>query len=434
MENSIGYKVGDIYNNKVITRIFVTRRMNPRRKDRFGHFIEWKNIKTGETGRCRFDMFGRNHPRATTQRGVNDIATVAPWMVPWLKDRSVAYTHTATSSHLVDWICPNCGLDVYNKAIDNCYYYKKVTCPYCSDGISYPERYMANLLKLINVKFDFQREFDWSDGKIYDFYIPSFHMIIETHGKQHYINTWSTGVDKNQKMTIQENDAYKRALADKYGISCYVVLDCRHSDGEYIRKNILNSVLNTYFDLSSVDWSDISTKSLTSVFIQAIDLLRSNVDDSIILNELPISSYTLNRYVKKAKKMGLLPLDFQCPVPWNISYITDSQNVRKRNIVDKYRQAYALYEQILDTKIIKIPLNKNDVETACWLIHGISPHDLAILVQNSYDVVCARRSYLYKKLKIHSKKELCSLYTNDINFRNIIDTFYIQNQHILLNN
>ena len=91
-------------------------------------------------------------------------------------------------------------------------------------------------------------------------------------------------------------------------------------------------------------------------------------------------------------------------------------------------------EDIKRGRIIKIPLNKNDVETACWLIHRISPHDLAILVQTSYDVVCARRSYLYKKLQIHSKKELCNLYENDINFRNIIDTFYIQNQHILLNN
>lgn len=437
MEENVRYKVGDIYNNKVITRIFVNRRMNPRRKDRFGHYIEWKNFKTGKTGKCRFDMFGRNHPRTIPVSGVNDIATTAPWMVPWLKDQSIAYTHTVTSSHLVDWICPYCGLDVYNKAIDNCYYYKKVTCPYCSDGVSYPERYIANLLKLINVKFDFQREFDWSDGKIYDFYIPSLHMIIETHGRQHYTNTWSTGVDKNQKMTIQENDAYKLALADKHGISCYVVLDCRHSDGEYIRKNIINSALNTYFDLSSVDWYDVSMKSLTSVFIQAIDLLRSNVDGSIILSELHISSYTLNRYVKRAKKIGLLPSDYKCPVPWNISSITkqiQQEERNGRNGVDVYGHTYTLFEQVSDAETVKISLTNNDIETACWLINGVSPHNLAILAETSYDAVCARRGYLYKKLKIHSKKELCGLYENDINFRNIIDTFYIQNQHTLLNN
>lgn len=437
MENNVNYKVGDVYNNRIVTRIFVSRQMNPRRVNRFGHYIEWKDLKTEKVGKCNFSMFGRNHPRATPRCGINDVATVAPWMIPWFKDQSFAYTHTVTSKHLVDWLCPYCGSDVPNRTISNCYLYKKVTCPYCSDGVSYPERYIANLLKSINVQFDFQREFSWSDGKFYDFYIPLCNMIIETHGKQHYTNTWSTSVDKNQKMTIQENDTYKRTLAEKHGISCYVVLDCRRSDGEYIRQNILNSELKAYFDLSVVEWSDVATKSLTSVFMQTIDLLRSNVDGSMILNELPISSYTLNRYVKKAKKMGILPSDYKCPVPWNIPSITKQvkQKERKRrNNTDIHRHAYALYEQVFDTMTMKISLTKNDVETACWLIRGINPHDLAIMVKVSYDVVCGRRRYLYKKLKIHSKKELCNLYNNDINFRSIIDTFYIQNQHILLNN
>lgn len=427
MENNVGYKVGDVYNNKVVTQICVSRRMNPRRKDRLGRFIEWKNIKTGKTGKCYFNMFGRNHPKATPQRGVNDIATVAPWMIPWLKDQSIAYTHTVTSHHLVDWVCPCCGSDVYNKAIINCYYYKKVICPYCSDGISYPERYMANLLKSINIQFDFQREFSWSDGRFYDFYVPSLNMIIETHGKQHYTNTWSTGVDKNQKVTIQENDSYKRMLAEKHGVSCYIVLDCRHSDGEYIRQSILNSALNTYFDLSSVDWCDISTKSSTSVFIQAINLLRSNVDGYVLLNELPISAYTLNRYVKKAKKMGLLSSDYKCPIPWNIPSITKRVKQEEQNDAAIDKQTYTLYEQIRGAETVKISLTKNDVETAYWLVNEVSPRDLAILVKTSYDIVCGRRSYLYKKLNIHSHMELCNLYENDINFRNIIDTFYIQN-------
>ena len=434
MENNVSYKVGDVYNNKVVTRISVFRRMHPRRKDRFGHYIEWKNFKTGKVGKCRFDMFGRNHPKATPQCGVNDIATVAPWMVPWLKDQSIAYTHTVTSRHLVDWICPCCGLDVYNKAIANCYYYKKVTCPYCSDGVSYPERYMANLLKSINVKFDFQREFDWSDGKFYDFYVPSLNMIIETHGKQHYTNTWSTGVDKNQKMTIQENDTYKHMMADKRGVSYYVVLDCQRSDNEYIRQSILNSELATLFDLSFVDWDAVSMKSLKSVFIQAINMFRSNVDGSIILNELPVSSYTLNRYVKKAKKMGLLPSDFKCYIPWNTTPARKTGVKSKSKTGVRKRFSYVVYEQTSDAGVNKISLTKNDVETACWLIYGVSPHDLAILIETSYDRVCARRSSLYKKLKIHSNTELHNVYETDLNFRSIIDTFYTRNQHILSNN
>jgi hypothetical protein len=379
-------------------------------------------------------MFGENHHRSIPQQGVNDIATVAPWMVSWLKDQSIAYTHTVTSKHLVDWICPNCGLDVYNKTISNCYHYKKVTCPYCSDGVSYPERYVANLLRSINIRFDFQREFGWSDGRFYDFYIPSLNMIIETHGKQHYTNTWSAGVDQKQQMTIQENDMYKSMMAEKHGISHYVVLDCARSDGEYIRQNVLNSKFATLCDLSLVDWEDVSIKSFRSVFIRAIDMFRLNIDGRTILNELPVSAYTLNRYVKKAKNVGLLPYDFQCYIPWNISS-AHKANVKSRSNTDVInRFTYAIYEQASDTRVDKISLTKNDVETACGLIYGIEPRDLAVLVGASYDVVCGRRSYLYKKLKIHSNSELRDMYENDTSLRNIIDAFYVQHEHILLNN
>ena len=433
MDNNVNYNVGDVYNNRIVTRISVSRQMNPRRKNRFGHYIEWKDIKTGKVGKCNFGMFGENHPMSTPQRGVNDIATVAPWMVSWLKDQSIAYTHMVTSKHMVDWICPYCKSEVRNRTICNCYRYKKVTCPYCSDGVSYPERFLANMLKSINVCFDFQREFSWSDGKFYDFYIPSLNMIIETHGKQHYTNTWSTGVDKNQKMTIQDNDSYKHMLATKHGVSCYVVLDCRCSDGDYIRQSILDSELNTLFDLSSVIWNDISIKSSSSVFIQAIDMFRSNIDGYTILNELPVSAYTLNRYVKKAKKMGLLSSDFQCSIPWNIPFTQETkEKVKSKDDICNILK-YATYEQAVDSKINKLSLTKNDVETACWLIYGVAPKDLATLIKVSYDVVCSRRSYLYKKLKIHSNAELCKTYENDVSFRNIIDAFYIQNQHILSN-
>ena len=428
MKYNVNYKVGDVYNNRIVTRICVSYRMNPRRKNRCGRYIEWKDLKTGKTGKCNFSMFGENHPRSIPKCGVNDIATVAPWMVPWLKDQSIAYTHTVTSKHLVDWICPNCGLDVCNKTISNCYHYKKVTCPYCSDGVSYPERYVANLLKSIDIRFDFQREFGWSDGRFYDFYIPSLNMIIETHGKQHYTNTWSTGVDQKQKMTIRENDAYKCMLAEKHGISHYVVLDCQCSDDEYIQQSVFNSELSTLFDLSSVDWNNISMKSLKSVFIQAIDMFRSNADGFDIFNELPISAYTLNRYVKRAKKMGLLSSDFKCPIPWNHS------SVKKSKVDTDSRFTYMVYEQAINIGTNKISLTKNDIETACGFIYGISPHNLAVLVGISYDAMCGRRSYLYKKLKIHSHLELCNIYENDINFRNIIDTFYIQNKYIFTNN
>lgn len=307
MSFNVNYKEGDIYNDRVVTMISVSRQMNPRRKGRFGHYIYWKNLKNNTENRCNFSSFGMNNKRYNNvQVGVNDIATVAPWMVPWFKDKTVPYTHTVQSNHKVDWICPNCGAEIKNRTICNFYNYKKVICPNCSDGISYGERFLSNLLNVFKIKFDTQKSFNWSEGKIYDFYIPEFDMIVETHGKQHYTNTWSAYVDSKSNISIQDNDKYKKRLAIKNNIKNYVVIDCTMSDFDYVKNSIMSSVLVEFLDFSNVYWEEIEKKSLRSVFSNVIDFLNSGGSKSDAAIMFHISEHTVYEYLKRAKKIGLL--------------------------------------------------------------------------------------------------------------------------------
>ncbi|MEM5599205.1 hypothetical protein AAHB53_28045 [Niallia circulans] len=75
--------------------------------------------------------------------------------------------------------------------------------PKCSDGFSIPEKFMFNLLDYLQVDFDYQKVFDWSLGKRYDFYIPMLNCIIETHGAQHYqYSGFMNSLEQEQKMTV----------------------------------------------------------------------------------------------------------------------------------------------------------------------------------------------------------------------------------------
>ena len=411
MDFNVNYKEGDIYNNRIVTQISVSRQMNPKRKNRLGHYIYWKNIKNNKSGRCNFTMFGRNAPRINVIPGVNDIATVAPWMITWFKDPTIPYTHTVTSKHMVDWICPYCQTEIKNKTISNFYYYGKVVCPNCSDGISYPERFLSNLLTSLDIDFKFHEDFIWSNERIYDFYIPSIDCIIETHGKQHYTNSWSSGVDKMRDTTIQENDIYKYKLAKENGISNYVVLDCQISDAQYIMNNILKSELIKFYDFSNVNWTDIGTKSLTSVFTNAINLLLEGVSGYDILDRCKISSYTLNRYVKRAKKIGMIPVDFKYPVKWN-----KNQQIR----TPEKKKPFATYS--LYNSNILISLRKKDVELCRILLSTNNMKEYAKIMGINYDTLKYRIRSLYNKFNVHSKKELIQLYNSDYNFSKIIDS------------
>lgn len=399
----VNYKDGDIYNDKVVTRVFVTRQMNPHRKDRLGHYVCWKDITKELEGKCTLHLFGLNHHKhRNVQQGVNDIATVAPWMIPWFKDPNVPYTHTVTSKHKVDFICPYCGMEVKNKIISNVCHYNKVVCPNCGDGISYPERFLSNLLTICGVDFEFHKIFLWSNGREYDFYIKPLNMIIETHGKQHYTNTWSSGADKKYAMPIQDNDVYKEELASAHGIKHYVILDCQKSDYMYIENSIKSSILVDYFDFSNIDWRDIGVKSSKSIFMNVIESYLAGICREDTIDMFKISDYTYHRYLRKAKKLGLIDRIIRQP-----RKITST----KTTAIGRQREG----------RVNSNELTPREIQVCSLAVQDLEFKEIAQILGVAYTTVVTYKENSYKKLNVHNKKELIQLYNSSETLKNLLD-------------
>lgn len=235
----------------------------------------------------------------------NCIATTHPEFAKlfWNVEDSLVYTYS--SKKKADFKCPICLNKIPNKTIGNVYS-KGLPCQYCSDGLSYPEKFMFSLLEQVRIEFNHQKTFVWSKNKQFDFYIPSLNCIIETHGEQHYEKTPRGRTLKEE----QENDEFKYNLAFSNKISKYYAIDCRKSELEWIRNSILKSNMNLLFDLSNIDWLKCHEFACSSFVKKSCDLwnegIRSTVEISRILN---FHSATISRYLKRGKILGWVDYD-----------------------------------------------------------------------------------------------------------------------------
>lgn len=167
-------------------------------------------------------------------------------------------------------------------------------CPICSDGISYPEKYVGHVLNALGVSFETQKRFAWSQERRYDFYIPALNMIIEAHGIQHY---QESGRGRSLKEE-QENDLLKFDLSVINGIDRYIVLDCSISKSEHIKNSIVNSGLSSIFDLSNIDFNDCHLLALKSLALEARDLYLEGETVIDIAEMLGVSVDTVKNYLK----------------------------------------------------------------------------------------------------------------------------------------
>lgn len=227
--------------------------------------------------------------------------------VKYFKDINDTYRYTIGSSAIVDTICPNCNNERRLK-VGNMIK-RGFVCPNCSDGISYPEKFIAEFLKQGEIYFERQIKFDWAKTKIYDFYIPSISCIIETHGLQHYKKRTSMF-----KRTLEEerlNDTEKEKLATKNGISEYIQLDCSLSEIEYIKNSILNSKIIDFICIDNIDFLLCGEKANKSMLKEVCDYWQKSEDKTIknICNKFKISSGTAREYLKRGEQLGLCDYD-----------------------------------------------------------------------------------------------------------------------------
>ena len=126
------------------------------------------------------------------------------------------------SGKYYDWTCPSCG-KCFNKRILDVTQWG-MSCDLCSSGFSKNERLVSIILTKINENYITQKEF--SDCIIkqplpFDFYLPQYNMVIETHGKQHYEEVQFY---KTNEHTLK-SDRIKRKYCKDNNIQ-YCEIDC----------------------------------------------------------------------------------------------------------------------------------------------------------------------------------------------------------------
>ena len=91
-------------------------------------------------------------------------------------------------------------------------------CPKCKE--SKLERKVENFLISNNIKYEFQKQFEWMGKQKIDFYLPDYSVAIECQGRQHFIPINYFGGVKGYE-TLHDLDIKKYNLCKENNINLY---------------------------------------------------------------------------------------------------------------------------------------------------------------------------------------------------------------------
>lgn len=273
-----------------------------------GHQPQMVSVDNYKAG-CRCTLCSCN----LVIKGINDVSTTHPHLIKYFVNIEDAYKYSHGSNKRIKVKCCDCG-KVKQVTISNLVQYG-FSCDYCSKGLKYPERFVISFLNQLVLNGDLdtyktqlsEKCFDWIiDKKRYDFYFEynDEQYIIETHGKQHYEYTGFKRTLEEEK----ENDEIKKQLAFDNGFnnSTYIVVDCRKSELDFIKNNILESNLANIFDLSRIDWRKCAREAESNIIKMACEVKSNNQDITTtdISNMFEINRCTAKEWLKKGNELG----------------------------------------------------------------------------------------------------------------------------------
>jgi len=313
-------EIGAIFKNDVYDYIIIDRKIT-RKIDKKGHQENRKWYKY-HCNKCGYDEGwvlesnlikpkGQNCSCCagwTVIKDINDIKTTAPWMIPYFLNYEDSKLYVKNSGQKIKVICPDCNrIRDREIKVSDIYRTHSIGCS-CGDKIPYSEKIMYSVLEQLHIDCITQLNkatFKWCNKFRYDFYVVITKNIIETHGIQHYVQTGRKGA-RSLEFEI-ENDAVKKELALKNGIKedDYIVIDCRWSEIEFIKNNIIDSELNNIFDLSKINWNKCEEYALKNLCKVACEMKRDNpnITCSKIGKSMNMTSQTIIKYLKRGSKI-----------------------------------------------------------------------------------------------------------------------------------
>lgn len=306
INNTLRYKynIGDeIKNIKILGREII--KVNDKQTKTYTIINSDNNeiIKTTERKITAYE--NRNTSIKKKKRKGSPIATARPNLLKYFVNEQDAYNNTLTSKNTILVKCPICNFEkeIKVKTLVSIGF----NCNKCGEHYSYPNRLITELLCQLKVKFKNEKTFKWSDGKVYDFYIPSKEIIIEAHGRQHYDGGFSRMGGRTLEEE-QQNDKLKCELALQNDVKHYVQLDCSKSNIDYIKNNIMNSELPTLlnFKENDIDWNECDKNASSSLMIKACELWDSGIHNTKEIGKIIHRSYAMViEYLKHGVELGL---------------------------------------------------------------------------------------------------------------------------------
>lgn len=246
-----------------------------------------------------------------------NILVDAPHVIKYLTNQSDKLLPCG-SQKIINAKCPICG---FEKPISVSRLVKNgLSCNRCSDGISYPNKFMLNLLDQIGQPYQLEiskktNGYYWLQNYRYDFHIEinQNNYFIEMDGGFHFINKIADDALIKQK----ESDQAKDLLAKEHNHNV-IRIDCNYLRIEnrytYIKNNILKSELSHILDLSNIniDWDACDKAGCMSLYIKACDYWNSGITCvTDIARILHLDPETIRRYLKGGTRFGLCDYDPQ---------------------------------------------------------------------------------------------------------------------------
>lgn len=234
--------------------------------------------------------------------GIRSLYDERPDLLVYFKDPEVAKSLTPYSGKRVKCICPEC-LNEKTIAVSNLSQYG-FSCGYCSDTLTYPNKFVRKMLDQLGIDYVPEKIFDWSNGKRYDEFIPCKNLIIENHGSQHYktVSHFRQTVEEQQR-----NDLEKRIFAAENGVQIYIEIDCRESSLAWIKNSIMNSSLPSIlgFTENDIDWEECHLFAASNQIIKDIcDYWKTNNNITDIAKKYKIDKHTVSDYLEIGAKCG----------------------------------------------------------------------------------------------------------------------------------
>ena len=227
-----------------------------------------------------------------------------PDLIKYYVNPDDAKNYAIGSGKKIRCICPNCKSEK-DVVVENLVRVG-FSCPVCSDGVSYPNKFVNEFLNQLGVKHIAEKTFDWCSNRRYDQFLPAHNMIIENHGEQHYRDRTGTQFPHQDLVSQQNNDLYKEQIAKENGIENYICIDCSISSIEWIKEHIMKTELPRLlnFEVDDIDWKKCGEAASSSLAVKAWNLWNNGMSTIEIANNLNVCRTTVKNYLRSGREYG----------------------------------------------------------------------------------------------------------------------------------